>query len=163
MRWLHCLCGLLWLVCSLAQADADAAVQPFVSGSLARLSAARAGHPFILTFWSIDCTHCPKELKTLAELKRQHPQVDIVLVSTDLAAPIAPLADFAAQQGLAGVEQWVFAEAQEEKLRHEIDRRWWGELPRTYFFDARHRMEGVSGLLPLGQLQRWAVNQGLSP
>jgi thiol-disulfide isomerase/thioredoxin len=158
MRWSL---WLLLLVAAWAQAGAE--VRPFESGSLDTIRAARAQRPFILTFWSIDCAHCPKELKALGEIKKQYPKLDIVLVSTDHDSPPLPLADFAAQQGLAGVEQWVFADPQVERLRYEIDRHWWGELPRTYFFDAEHRLEGVSGVVPAGRLQRWAADHVLFP
>jgi thiol-disulfide isomerase/thioredoxin len=158
--WLGLLLGLLpglLLMTSVAAAPLPpASLRPFTSGSLANILAARVGQPFILTFWSIDCTHCPKELKTLGELKQQYPQLDIVLVSTDVGAHTAALAAFAARQQLAGAEQWIFAEAQADRLRYEIDRHWWGELPRTYFFDARHQRTALSGLVPRERLERWA-------
>ena len=34
----------------------------------ARFEAARQGRPFILALWSISCTHCPEELRTLVHL-----------------------------------------------------------------------------------------------
>ena len=157
MKQLRSLLWWLMLVAGAAQAE----VRPFESGSLTAIRAAHAGHAFILTFWSIDCAHCPKELKALGELKRRYPKLDIVLVATDHELPTAPLAAFAVQQGLGAVEQWVFADPQPEKLRFEIDRHWWGELPRTYFFDARHQMEGVSGLVNEERLKRWGAEHGL--
>jgi len=146
----------LMLLLALVSLAAQAQVQPFEAGSLAQIRTAHAGRPFILSFWSLDCAHCPKELLALGELRRRHPRLDVVLVSTDTPAAAALLADFAARQGLAGAEQWVFADPQPQKLRFEIDRRWWGELPRTYFYDAAHRIEAVSGILPAERLARWA-------
>lgn len=155
MRWAP---WLLLLLAAWAQAATE--VRPFESGSLDTIRASRAQRPFILTFWSIDCAHCPKELKALGELKRKYPKLDIVLVSTDTEAVPEQLAGFAARQGLGGVDQWMFADPQPEKLRFEVDRRWWGELPRTYFFDAAHRMEGVSGLMSEERLRHWATTHG---
>lgn len=164
MKPLRRLLGLLMLVVVAAHVTAHVAhaaeVRPFDSASLDAIRAAHARRPFILIFWSIDCAHCPKELKALGELKRQYPKLDIVLVSTDNEAEAAQLAGFAAQQGLGAVEQWMFADPQPEKLRFAVDRRWWGELPRTYFFDASHRSEGVSGLVAPERLQRWAGEHG---
>lgn len=138
-------------IAGLAQAD----VKPFESGALEKIRAARAGRPFILSFWSLECAHCPKELKALGELARRHPALDVVLVSTDTPAEAAALASFAAQSGLARAEQWVFA-GDAQRLRYEIDRRWWGELPRTYLHDAGHRAEGVSGVISGEALAKWA-------
>ena len=65
------------------------------------------------------------------------------------------LEKLAQSYGLGKTEQWVFADPQPEKLRFEIDRRWYGELPRTYFFNAKHRREGHSGVIPLERLESW--------
>lgn len=143
----------------LAAAPLHAEVRPFESGSVARIRAQHEGRPFILSFWSLDCVHCPKELKALGELKRRHPKVEIVLVSTDTPADADALADFAARQGLAASEQWVFAAPQPQRLRFEVDPRWWGELPRTYFYDAAHRVEATSGIVSGERLARWATEQ----
>jgi len=145
------LCLLLGLLAGLAQAE----VRPFGPDSLQHIQAERAGRPFILTLWSASCTHCPAELKALGELARQHPGLDIVLLSTDSPAEAGELAALANGYGLGRKAQWVFADAQPEKLRFAIDRRWYGELPRTYFFDAQHRRAGVSGVVPVERLERW--------
>jgi hypothetical protein len=93
-------------------------------------------------------------------LKQANPRLRLVLVAVDDEAVPATLADFLAQHGLESAEQWVFAAEQSEQLRYEIDPRWWGELPRTYFFDAAQHMEGVSGLVPMPRLQQWARAAG---
>jgi thiol-disulfide isomerase/thioredoxin len=134
---------------------ADTAVRPFVAGSLAQIQAARQGKPFVLAFWSIGCTHCPTELKTLGELKRRHPKLDIVLVAADTPDDARQTAQLAKSYGLEKVEQWVFADPMPERLRFEIDRRWYGELPRTQFYDRNHKVEAVSGVVPEERLQRW--------
>lgn len=143
---------LLTLACAAGLAQAE--VKPFAAGSLAQIRAAREGRPFILAFWSLECAHCPKELKILGEVKRRYPKADLVLVSTDTPADAAALAEFADRQGLGAAEQWVFAD-QPQKLRFEVDRRWWGELPRTYLFDATHKAEGHSGLIDTDTLGHW--------
>lgn len=136
-------------------AIADTAVRPFVAGSLAQITAARQGKPFVLTFWSIGCTHCPAELKALGDLKRRHPKLDIVLVAADAPDDAPQTARLARSYGLSKVEQWVFADPMPERLRFEIDRRWFGELPRTHFYDRAHMVETVSGVVPEERLQRW--------
>ncbi|WP_265945214.1 TlpA family protein disulfide reductase [Dechloromonas sp. A34] len=148
MRWLVLLLALL---AGLAEAD----VRPFGPGSLQQIQDERSGKAFILTLWSATCIHCPSELKALGELVRQHPGLDIVLVAADTPADTPQLERLAADYGLGRQAQWVFADAQPEKLRFAIDRRWFGELPRTYFFDARHRREANSGVVPLERLERW--------
>lgn len=148
------LCLLLALFAG-SLAAADGTVQPFVSGSLAKILAARQGKAFVLAFWSIGCTHCPAELKTLGALKRRHPSLEVVLVAADPPEDATEAARLAAGYGLGRVEQWIFADPMPERLRFEIDRRWYGELPRTHFYDRTHRVEAVSGLVPEAKLVRW--------
>ena len=141
----------------LAALPARAEVRPFVAGSLAAIEAGRSGKPFIAAFWSADCTHCPGELKALGELSRRYPALDIVLIATDTPAAAPLLARLAESYGLGRQEQWVFADQQPERLRFEIDRRWYGELPRSYFYDRQHRRQARSGVVPAGQLEMWAA------
>lgn len=129
-------------------------LRPFASGSLARIEAEHRGKPFILTLWSASCTHCPAELKALGELSRRYPRLPIVLVAADTPAEAPELERLAQSYGLGGQARWVFADAQPERLRMEIDRRWYGELPRTYFYDGRQRT-GRSGALPAEQIEQW--------
>ena len=149
----HLLALLLAIMASVASAETT--VRPFVAGSLAQIQAARQGKPFVLAFWSIGCTHCPAELKSLGELKRRHPKLDIVLVAADTPDDAVQTAQIAKSYGLGKVEQWVFADPVPERLRFEIDRRWYSELPRTQFYDRRHKVEAVSGVVPEERLQRW--------
>lgn len=153
------LCALAVAAGLLASLPVQAEIRQFVPGSLAAIEAGRVGKPFIATFWSADCTHCPGELKALGELRRRYPALDIVLVATDTPGAAPDLARLAESYGLGRQEQWVFADSQPERLRFEIDRRWYGELPRTYFYDRQHRRQGRSGVIPAGQLEIWAAEQ----
>lgn len=139
----------------LLPALAQAELRSFVSGSLEQIQAERAGKPFILALWSASCTHCPAELKALGQLLKRTPGLDVVMVATDTPAEAAQLARLAAGYGLGRQAQWVFADEQPERLRFQIDRRWYGELPRTYLYDGQHRREAYSGLIPAAQLERW--------
>jgi GH35 family endo-1,4-beta-xylanase len=48
---------------------------------------------------------------------------------------------------LSDIENWGYADENTQKLQFSIDPKWYGELPRTYFFDKAHQREGVSGVL----------------
>ena len=143
------------LLLAMLSGAAHAETRFFTPGSLQTILADRAGKPFILSLWSNACAHCPAELKNLGELARKHPGVDIVLVATDTPDEAQQLEKLAQSYGLGKTEQWVFDDPQPEKLRFEIDRRWYGELPRTYCFNAKHRREGHSGAIPLERLESW--------
>lgn len=91
----------------------------------------------------------------LGDIRQRNPKLDIVLVAADTPDEASLAAQLASKYGLGKVEQWVFSDEMEERLRFEIDRRWHGELPRTYFYDRAHRIELVSGVVPKQQLATW--------
>ncbi|MEW5887787.1 MAG: TlpA family protein disulfide reductase [Pseudomonadota bacterium] len=147
---------LLALLCLLPLAPARAAeTKHFDSASLETIRSARPGRPFALVLWSLDCSHCREEMKLLARAKRRHPRLDLVFVSTDGPDAAAEVARTLATAGLGSAESWVFGAEAPEKLRWSIDRKWRGELPRTYLYDAAHQATGISGRLPRERLSAW--------
>jgi len=54
------------------------------------------------------------------------------------------------------VERGEFAESDEERLRYSIDKNWYGELPRTYYYDTSHQVKTLSGSPDLIWLKTWA-------
>jgi thiol-disulfide isomerase/thioredoxin len=164
MRWRMLTRGLFFLVVLTFMTAADAAesIRPFTLGSLEKILGPREGEPFILVFWSLDCQYCPSELKMLSELKRSHPKLDVVLIATDSVGDAPQLLSRTESLGMNKVEQWVFAEDMPERLRFEIDRRWYGEVPRTYFYDRKHQREAKTGLVNKKFFEDWLVRNAVS-
>jgi len=138
-------------------------LKPFVAGSMQQIRASHAGRPFVLALWSLTCTHCQEELTRLGKLQYRHPGLNVVLVSTDTPDDAAALTATLARHGLARAEAWVYADGFTERLRFEIDPRWGGELPRTYFYDRAHTVTARSGALAPAELERWAVTSLTTP
>ena len=133
--------------------------KPFAPGSLKAIQAARGGHPFVLAFWSLSCTYCHEEFALFGELLKKYPALDIVLVATDTPAESEALVDTLGRYGLEGVESWVFADESAERLRYEVDPKWGGELPRTYFYASDHGRRAQSGRLDRERLEAWIKQQ----
>lgn len=154
----------LYLMLALLAADgvhAEAVVlKPFQPGSIQHIVEARDGRPFILTFWSLDCTHCRAELEQLAGLAKRHPQLDVVLVSTDTPAASADIRAALRRYGSPRAAQWVFADGFVERLRFEVDPGWHGELPRTYLYGPGKHREAITGRLEPDRLARWLGTNG---
>lgn len=143
---------------TLLMAGASAAAnqpRPFVSSSQQQILTAHQGKPFILALWSLSCVHCQEELAIFSELLKKHPEVDLILVSTDSPEDSAALTAALQRHALWRAESWVFADNFTERLRYEIDRKWRGELPRTYFYGVDHSVEAVSGKLDPARAERW--------
>lgn len=145
----------LMLALLLVQPAGAQEIHPFVSGSIKEITAVRQGKPFILSLWSLTCTHCRDEMAVLSSLQKKYPGLDVVLVSTDSIEESAEVAATLQQFSLSKVQAWVFADPFTERLRFEIDPKWHGELPRAYLYDAAHQASAFSGKLDLQRLERW--------
>lgn len=128
----------------------------FTSGSLEKIKAKYAGRPFILNLWSVnECSYCIAELTLLGKLAKTRKRLPLVLVATDSPEYATALQKTLRPLGLGGVDSWVFDDPIPERLRHAIDPSWYGELPRTYLYDARHQRETVVGVLSEQRLRAW--------
>ncbi|HSI96101.1 MAG: TlpA family protein disulfide reductase [Methylophilaceae bacterium] len=145
--------GLLLLALPVMAGD----LRPFDRGSRAAIEQTHAGKPFVLAFWSVDCAYCPEEIKHLGALVRQRPAIKLVLVSVDgmemKSEAGAKLAEYL--PGGQG-EHWIFAGDDPDRLYFAIDRKWHGELPRTYFYDGAGGVRGMSGQIDAAWLANWA-------
>lgn len=109
-----------------------------------------APRPTMVTFWSIDCVPCHRELPELARLARIKRFASLILISTDDAEQVPAIAHFIeAAKFPATTRVRVFGN-DPARLRHEIDPTWSGETPRHYFFIAKQAPRAWSGPLKLG-------------
>jgi len=133
----------------------SAAPKAFASGSLEEILAAREGKPLMLILWSMDCSTCLKELGLLSATVRDHPDLDIVMISTDDAAVGDQAQALLKKHRLNTIESWIFSQPNDPGLRFEIDSSWFGELPRTYFYTADHKRMALSGALQQKHFEAW--------
>jgi thiol-disulfide isomerase/thioredoxin len=149
----------LWLMI-LVIASADAAqlperLQPFMADSLQTMERSREEQAFFIVLWALDCPPCRKELELLGQLRRRYENLPLVLISTDGADQVADVVALLEKYSLADADNWIFADAYVERLRYAIDPQWYGELPRSYFYDRDHNRKAFSGILKEQALQDW--------
>lgn len=80
-------------------------------------------------------------------LYKNNPDIKMIMLATDGLSDKMQIEQILEQHQLAEIENWVFADENSQKLRFEIDPKWYGELPRTYFFDSAHQRTGKSGVM----------------
>ena len=131
-------------------------LKPFFEESLATITKAREGEPFLLVLWSVDCPPCIKELDLLRQVSVDYPELTFSLISTDTPDTAPEARRILASHGLENADVWIFAHDYAERLRYRIDPDWFGELPRAYFYAADHQRLGVSGALEKEVLVEWA-------
>ena len=127
----------------------------FTSESFAEIKDHFKGSEFLVGLWSVDCPPCLIELDMMGSLLQENPDLPFVLISTDSIEDRTTAIEFLEDFDLHERESWMFADNFTERLRFSIDPAWYGELPRSYFFDADHNMQSHSGIMTLDLLTSW--------
>ena len=138
------------LICAMLSpplAAAEAAIKSFGPDSFAQIAASANGKPQVVMVWSLDCSYCEPSFEALAAAQRRG--LKVVTIATD---PVDdPEAVMLIRQKLAKsglqAEIWAFGPAPSEQLRHVIDPKWRGEMPRSYWFDGKGQVRAYSGLI----------------
>jgi len=111
--------------------------------------------PLIISFWSIDCPYCIDDLKKLGKALSKNTNVHLITVCVDGKESAKKAERILSQANLPKHEQYQYAEVDEDRLRYNIDPAWYGELPRTYFYDAAHQVTPLSGKISNSFLDKW--------
>lgn len=131
-------------------------IKPLVGGSWQELLKGHAGKSLVVHFWGLTCAPCIAELPRWAALQRERPDMAIVLVASDPApADLDAQAAVLKKAGLSEVESWSFADPFTERLRHDIDPRWRGELPRTIQIGRDGARNATVGPADLRAIRNW--------
>ncbi len=144
-------------VAALAALPAKAApgLRDFSVSTVKELRQRLSGRPFVLAFWSVHCEPCMREMALWKRMRARFPRVEIVLVATDPPSERERILRFLDRYDPGPVQRWAFSDEPEERIRYAVDPGWRGELPRTYFFDAGHAAEAMTGALDEGWASRW--------
>ncbi len=134
-------------------------IQPFHASSFETIKQSFQGKEFLIGLWSVDCPPCLIELQLMSDLLEINPELPFVLISTDSIELSAEAAEFLDDFNLAGRTTWMFADSFVERLRYSIDPNWFGELPRSYYFDSDHTMHSHSGILTEDILRAWFADR----
>ena len=111
--------------------------------------------PLIISFWSIDCPYCIDDLKKLGKALSKNTNVKLITVCVDGKESAKKAERILSQANLPKHEKYQYAEVDEDRLRYNIDPAWYGELPRTYFYDAAHQVTPLSGKISYSFLDKW--------
>ncbi len=137
---------------------AGTGLQTFEADSMSQILASHTGKPFVLLLWSPDCEYCQASLKTLAKEKHKHKELLIVTVATDSMTDPQTVALVQKRLTTLGMNTnaWAFGAAPPEQLHYAIDPKWRGEMPRSYWFDAKGNKVAYSGVLTSALINKLA-------
>lgn len=116
------------------------------------------GKKWMTLMWSLDCPPCFKELAHVASLKKQNPELAVILINTDSDDELTVEREALIEKyGLTDMTNMHFADGKATQSRFSVDPAWHGELPRSYFYQADGKRTGRSGLLSKAALQGWLL------
>ncbi len=130
-------------------AGAAPAIQAFQPDSLERIVANQKGKPFVLFVWSLDCAYCKASLDALGQEKRKRKSFNVVTLATDPLDDTQAATLMKKKLAASGLlnNAWAFGPAAPEQLRYAIDAAWHGEMPRSYWYNARGERVAHSGAI----------------
>lgn len=132
-------------------------VKAFTKGSFEQIKQAHKDKPYVISFWSETCGYCMKELALLGKLQKSSPNISIVSITTDPFLEKHTINRILSQKDLSHVEKWVFSDRHTSPIYYDVDPKWYGELPFTYFFDKNNLMLKHKGTINKKELTKWFI------
>jgi thiol-disulfide isomerase/thioredoxin len=131
----------------------------FDKAQLTTVKAQNMGKQWLMLLWSVDCPPCFKELAIIQKLQRQHDDLAVVIINTDANDEInGERKEIIEKFELNDFSNFHFVDGEGDQSRFFIDTNWYGELPRSYFFESNGKSHGKSGLVNKSLLTQWLVN-----
>ena len=156
----HLLAAIFLVAFQLPAAPSEAQLKPFVRGSWQQVLNSHAGRPTLVHFWGVTCGPCKVELPLLGQFMKDHPAVEMVTISADLAPDIPGAAQaMLKKSGLSSAENWIFSDGFVERLRFEIDPHWQGDIPRTLLISRDGTITTIEGSAEIADLEKWLKPQ----
>jgi thiol-disulfide isomerase/thioredoxin len=144
------------LLATIVGAATEGELHPFKRGSWQDIRRAHAGQPVVVHFWGLTCGPCRNEKPRWGRLLQERPDLRLVVIDADLIPNAAGLvSEMLVKTGLAGAENWIFADDFVERLRFEIDPRWRGEIPMTLLIARDGKTTTIEGVADPAQVRAW--------
>ena len=134
------------------QASSLTDLKLFDVGSFEKIVKEKDQQDHLVILWSFDCPPCIKELQKVSALNQQYPGYQLTLINTDGLEEQARVRTLLKKYNLLKLDNWIFSNTDEEKLRYDIDARWFGDLPRSYFFSMQGEIKRLKGALTSPEL-----------
>jgi thiol-disulfide isomerase/thioredoxin len=144
------------LVVAGAALAADGDLRPFKRGSWQQIRRAHEGQPIVVHFWGLTCGPCRTEMPKWGRLLEERSDLKLIAIDADLVPNAAELVKLElAKTGLAGAENWMFADDFVERLRFEINPQWRGEIPITLLIAGDGKTTKIEGAADLAEVRTW--------
>lgn len=119
---------------SVVYASESNSIKTFNSSDYSNIIKSREKTPFIMLFWSIECSPCLKEMHNISKLSKKE-RDQFIFIATDGHEMKQEISNVLSTLDLEKENNWVFNSNSSEAIISTIDKRWYGETPRSYYFD----------------------------
>ena len=149
--WLFAAC--IFLAQTAPSADVGA-IRPFDRDSFTQIRAAYAHKPLVVHIWGLTCGPCLAELPKWGQMRKAHPDMNLVLIQADEGSADA-IEAAVEHAGLKGVDSWSTRSEIDEFERASIDASWVGDMPRTLLISADGEVTTLKGVVDPSVISRW--------
>ena len=149
--WLFAAC--IFLARTAPSADVGA-IRPFDRASFTQIRAAYAHKPLVVHIWGLTCGPCLAELPKWGQMRKAHPDMNLVLIQADEGSADA-IGAAVEHAGLKGVDSWSTRSEIDEFERASIDASWVGDMPRTLLISADGEVTTLKGVVDPSVISRW--------
>jgi thiol-disulfide isomerase/thioredoxin len=149
--WLFSACA---FVAQPASSTDVGTVRPFDRDSFTQIRSAYAHKPLVVHIWGLTCGPCLVELPKWGQMKKAHPDMNLVLIQADEGS-VDAVKVAVEHAGLKGVESWSTRSELDEFERASIDASWVGDMPRTLLISADGVVTTLKGVVDQRVITRW--------
>jgi thiol-disulfide isomerase/thioredoxin len=149
--WLFAACVLVAQSASSAEVGT---IRLFDRDSFTQIRSAYAHKPLVVHIWGLTCGPCLVELPKWGQMKKAHPDMNLVLIQADEGS-VDAVRVAVEHAGLKGVEIWSTRSELDEFERASIDASWVGDMPRTLLISADGVVTTLKGVADQRVITRW--------
>lgn len=132
-------------------------LKPYQKGDWKTLIKPYSGQPVAIHFWGVTCPACVKELPQWGKFLSQNKNAKIIFIQVD-ETTLENIQKNLSKANLVEANNYYVDSPFDERLRYEIDPKWFGETPTTIMIDKNSRVVRKSGLIDFRALDRFFRN-----
>jgi thiol-disulfide isomerase/thioredoxin len=148
--WLALLSALSLSFAGSALADTSS-LKPYQAGDWKAITKAANGEPLAIHFCGVTCPACVKEMPQWGQFLKANPNAKVVFIQVDDVS-IENILKMLNKAGLEKVNSYYVVAPFDERLRYEIDPKWYGETPTTILIDKNGKATRKTGLVDFQKL-----------
>ena len=148
--WLVLLSALFLSFSGSALADTSS-LKPYQAGDWKAITKVNNGEPLAIHFWGVTCPACIKEMPLWGQFLKSNPNAKVVFIQVDDVSTDNML-KMLNKAGLEKANNYYVVAPFDERLRYEIDPKWYGETPTTIVIDKHGKATRKTGLVDFQKL-----------